>query len=175
MTKVTYSCDTRRIQLGKTLNRFLCFINRKCLTVILDWFNRTGKFCYRYGNIQNTEAATGGVLKAFTNFKGNHPSQSLFFDKIAGLRPATVLKKRLWHRCFLWILWNFQEHVFCKRLFIQITFMHREGFICLGLKFQGIDERCCVEDVSFLCQVPSSLLNMKHRAFLISRLILFTH
>ena len=95
VTKVTYSCDTRRIQLGKTLNRFLCFINRKCLTVILDWFNRTGKFCYRYGSIQNTEAATGGVLKAFTNFKGNHPSQSLFLIKIAGLRPATVLKKRL--------------------------------------------------------------------------------
>ena len=93
VTKVTYSCDARRIQLGKTLNRFLCFINRKCLTVILDRFNCTGKFCYRYGNIQNTEAATGGVLKAFTNFRGNHPCQSLFFDKIAGLRPATVLKR----------------------------------------------------------------------------------
>ena len=25
--------------------------------------------------------------------------QSLFFDKVAGLRPATLLKKRLWHRC----------------------------------------------------------------------------
>ena len=22
------------------------------------------------------------------------------FDKVAGLRPATLLKKRLWHRCF---------------------------------------------------------------------------
>ena len=26
--------------------------------------------------------------------------QSLFFNKIAGLGPATLLKKRLWHRCF---------------------------------------------------------------------------
>ena len=26
--------------------------------------------------------------------------QSLFFNKVAGLRPATLLKKRLWHRCF---------------------------------------------------------------------------
>ena len=24
----------------------------------------------------------------------------LFFNKVAGLRPATLLKKRLWHRCF---------------------------------------------------------------------------
>ena len=23
------------------------------------------------------------------------------FDKVAGLRPTTLLKKRLWHRCFL--------------------------------------------------------------------------
>ena len=23
-----------------------------------------------------------------------------FFNKVAGLRPATLLKKRLWHRCF---------------------------------------------------------------------------
>ena len=92
---MTCSCDTRRIQLGKTLNRYICFINRKYLTLILDWFNCTGKFCYRHGNIQNTEAATGGVLKAFTNFKGNHPSQSLFLIKIAGLRPATVLKETL--------------------------------------------------------------------------------
>ena len=26
--------------------------------------------------------------------------QSLFFNKVASLRPATLSKKRLWHRCF---------------------------------------------------------------------------
>ena len=26
--------------------------------------------------------------------------QSLFFNKVAGLDPATLLKKRLWHSCF---------------------------------------------------------------------------
>ena len=26
--------------------------------------------------------------------------ESLFFNKVADLRPATLLKKRLWHRCF---------------------------------------------------------------------------
>ena len=33
-------------------------------------------------------------------FKGKHLCQGLFFNKIEGLRPATLLKKRFWHRCF---------------------------------------------------------------------------
>ena len=41
-----------------------------------------------------------GVLRNFAKFTGNYLCQSLFFDKDAGLRPATLLKKRHWHRCF---------------------------------------------------------------------------
>ena len=41
-----------------------------------------------------------GVLKNFTKFTGKHLCQSLFVNKVAGPRPATLLKKRLWHRCF---------------------------------------------------------------------------
>ena len=41
-----------------------------------------------------------GVLWNFVKFTGKHLCQSLFFDKVVGLRPATLLKKRLWHRCF---------------------------------------------------------------------------
>ena len=41
-----------------------------------------------------------GVLKNFTKFSGKHLSQSLFFNIVAGRRPATLLKKILWHRCF---------------------------------------------------------------------------
>ena len=33
-------------------------------------------------------------------FTGKHMSQSPFFNKLSGLRPATYLKKRLWHRGF---------------------------------------------------------------------------
>ena len=40
------------------------------------------------------------VLKNFAKFTGKYLCQSLFFNKVAGLRPATLLKKRLWHRCF---------------------------------------------------------------------------
>ena len=39
------------------------------------------------------------------------------------------------------------------------TSIDREGFIRLDqLECQGTDQRCRVEDVSFLCIVPSSLL-----------------
>ena len=31
---------------------------------------------------------------------GKHLYQNLFLNKVAGLRPATLLKKRFWHRCF---------------------------------------------------------------------------
>ena len=42
-----------------------------------------------------------GVLWNFTKFTGKHLCQSVVFNKAAWLRPATLLKKRLWHRCFL--------------------------------------------------------------------------
>ena len=33
---------------------------------------------------EGTEAATKGVLRNFTKFKGKHLCQSLFFNKVAG-------------------------------------------------------------------------------------------
>ena len=39
-----------------------------------------------------------GVLRIFAKFTRKHLCQSLFFNKVA--RPATLIEKRLWHRCF---------------------------------------------------------------------------
>ena len=41
-----------------------------------------------------------GVLRNFAKFTGKHLCQSLFLNKVVGLRPAALLKKRLWHKCF---------------------------------------------------------------------------
>ena len=41
-----------------------------------------------------------GVLRNFAKFTGKHLRQRLFFNKVAGLRPAFLLKKRLWQRFF---------------------------------------------------------------------------
>ena len=40
-----------------------------------------------------------GVLKNVAKLTGKFLRQSLFFSKVAGLKPATLIKKRLWHRC----------------------------------------------------------------------------
>ena len=71
-----------------------------------------------------------GVLKNFTKFIGKHLCWSLFFNKVAGLSPETLLKKRLQHRCFfvnfvkffkntffkehLWWLLSMQKIYFCQ-------------------------------------------------------------
>ena len=72
----------------------LWFCNIYCLSYVSkSWWKRT-------------KAAIGGglwkksVLKNFEKFIGKQLCQSLFFNKFAGLSPATSLKKRLWHRCF---------------------------------------------------------------------------
>ena len=39
------------------------------------------------------------VLRNFTKLTGKQLFQSLICNKVAGLRPAPLLKKRLWHRC----------------------------------------------------------------------------
>ena len=44
--------------------------------------------------------ARKGVLRNFTKFTEKRLCQSLFFDKVAGLSPVTLLKKKLWHGCF---------------------------------------------------------------------------
>ena len=41
-----------------------------------------------------------GVLRNFAKFTWKQLCQSFFFNKVAGLRPATLLKKRAWHSCF---------------------------------------------------------------------------
>ena len=41
-----------------------------------------------------------GVLKNFAKCKGKHQCWGLFFNTVAGLRPATLLKMRLRHRSF---------------------------------------------------------------------------
>ena len=65
------------------------------------------------------------VLRNFAKFTEKHLCQSVFFNKVAGLSPATLLKKKLWHRCFLVdfakflrtpFLWNTSGRLLLKKL-----------------------------------------------------------
>ena len=66
--------------------------------------SRPEVFCYK------------DVLKNFTKFTGNYSCQSLFFNKVADLRPATLLKRDPGTGVFLWILQNLLEHLFYRTL-----------------------------------------------------------
>ena len=56
------------------------------------------------------------VLRNFAKFTGKHLCQGLFFNKHLRPQPATLLKKRLWHSCFLV---NFAK--FLRTSFLQKT------------------------------------------------------
>ena len=57
-----------------------------------------------------------GALTIFAKFTGKHLRQSLVFNKIADLRPATLLKTRLWRRCFPVNFANFKNFIFIEHL-----------------------------------------------------------
>ena len=63
------------------------------------------------------------ALRNFAKFTGKHLCQRLVFNKVAGLRSATLLKKRLWHRRFPVIF--SKEHLF-YRTHIVIPVLTRE-------------------------------------------------
>ena len=68
-------------------------------------------------------SVTKGVLRNFSKFTGKHLRQILSFNKVAGLlfnkvvglRPATLLKNRLWHRCFPVNFCEISKNTFCYR------------------------------------------------------------
>ena len=75
-----------------------------------------------------------GVLRNFAKFIR---FQSLSFNNVAGLRPSTLLKERLWHRCFLVNFVKFLRtplgHCFCKSLnrLVLISFIFTFFFITM--------------------------------------------
>ena len=67
--------------------------------IIMDSYH-THNYTLTYRSSWQRCSVRKDVLINFAKFTGKHLCQSLFFNKVAGLRSATLLKKRLWHRCF---------------------------------------------------------------------------
>ena len=57
----------------------------------------SNKYCFGKNRSSHRRCS---VKKVFLEILQNSQENSLFFNKVSGLRPATLLKKRLWHRCF---------------------------------------------------------------------------
>ena len=71
--------------------------NSKCLLLNDKCHTRYCSVCYRRSRPE--VFFKKGVLTNFAKFTGKHLCHSFFFHKVANLRPATLLKMRLWHRC----------------------------------------------------------------------------
>ena len=65
-------------------------------TLLKKWFQHRC-FCLNFAEISKN---TFFVEHLWTNSQENTCVRSLLFNNVAGLRPATLLKKRLWQRCF---------------------------------------------------------------------------
>ena len=78
-----------------------------------------------------------GVLRNFVKFIGKHLRKSLCFKKVAGPRPATLLKKSLLRRCFPVNFTKFLRTPFLQstsgRLLLQI-FKCLDVIKCLSMK-----------------------------------------
>ena len=81
-------------------------VEKNCLKIYLQVQKQSPKVVFKKGALRN-----------FEKFTGKHLCQSLFFNKVADLRSATLLKKSLWHRHFPM---NFAK--FLRRPFLQNTF-----------------------------------------------------
>ena len=69
------------------------------------------------------------VLRNSAKFTEKHLCQSLFFNKVAGLRPPTLLKKRLQHRCFPVNFVNFLRKPFYIEHLWQLLLILSESII----------------------------------------------
>ena len=87
-------------------------------------FSKTFRFIER--NSHQRCSMKKGVLRNFTKFTGKHLCQSLFFNKVADLRLATFLKKRLWHRCFPVIFAKFLRTPFLQNTSGRLLFTNDE-------------------------------------------------
>ena len=73
------------------------------------------KFCHLDEMLDPFKSALRkGVLRNFVKLTGKHLCQSLSFNKVAGLMSATLLKWRLWHRCFSVNFTNFLRTPFLQ-------------------------------------------------------------
>ena len=64
-----------------------------------------------------------GVLRNFTKFMGKHLCQSLFFNKVAGLRHASLIKKRLWRICFAVNFVKFPRTAFLQNTSVRLLLL----------------------------------------------------
>ena len=80
------------------------------------------------------------VPRNLTKFTVKRLCQSLFFHKVVGLRPATLLKKRPWHRCFPVNFVKFLRIHFLQNTSGQLLLTYHPGSQSGQYFFENIDK-----------------------------------
>ena len=124
----------------------MCYF--RCFSRYIDVFCNVKKDKFR--SSYRRCSVRKGVPRNFAKFTGKNLCQSLFFNKVAG-RPATLLKKRLWHRFFPVNLAKFLRTLFLQNtpgwLLLQIYWvdtiwpMTFNGFVFRGSLLQFVTFR----------------------------------
>ena len=116
-------------------------------------FHRSLVNCFkisRYRSSHQRCSIKKGVLRNFTKFTGKPLCQSLFFNKVACLRPGSPFyqKKRLWHRCFSVNFVKFLRIPFLQntsgRLLLQLFQVFcLSWYLPIPLKLEKLGILCC--------------------------------
>ena len=90
-------------QMIKSIFKFSLFKNSPIDSIVIIKFEWCHIYLYRFKRIEPVIRRCS-VKKVFLDisqkFIGKRLCQSLFFNKVAGLKPTALLVKSLWHRCF---------------------------------------------------------------------------
>ena len=100
------------------------FLRRYFLTEHLRWLLLYVAFFY----LEVFILLRKGVLRNFQKFTGEHLCHSAFFNKVAGMSPAALFRKRLWHRCFWadmkFLRTPFSQNTSWRLLFSIVTYLN---------------------------------------------------
>ena len=118
---------------------FFIFLD-KSLGYLLNWpvFEKN---CFRKKHTQKQSPEVfyvKGVLRKIAKLTGKHLCQSLILNKVAGLRTATLLKKRLWFRCFPVNFVKFLKHIFYRTPLVAAS---EPGRLSASHQFEWISQR----------------------------------
>ena len=131
------------------------------------------------------------IRTLFSNFQkragglpGKDLCQSLFFNKVAGLRAATLLKKRLWHWCFPLNFAKFLKTPFVTE-HLRWLFLRMEMPLALSMsrssrcssKWSAIDSITQNEKSKIACDYIMTLRNNKfeHMVYYIKEIDYLKH
>ena len=83
------------------------------------------------------------VLESFVEFTGKQLCLSLFLNKVVDRRPTTVIKKRLWHRCFpviflKYLRTRFLKYTVRRMLLSKLSILLQQETLAISVDGSGI-------------------------------------